>query len=190
MNGYVPTAIFNGKAARDSWVLGGNMETSQSRYKEFRERIGIWFDAEAGPKLKLTATQKEGKIDIQATVNDLDEPGKDKRLRLFLVEESVHYAGRSGIRIHHRVVRSMPGGPAGFALKEPRSKQTATVDLPELKKQLVGYLEAENKKRPLPSDRQPLDLKNLRLVALVQDDKTGEILQAAEVELGAGKNEK
>jgi hypothetical protein len=33
-------------------------------------------------------------------------------------------------------------------------------------------------------------LKNLKLVALVQDDKTGEILQAGEVDLGAGKNEK
>jgi hypothetical protein len=28
-----------------------------------------------------------------------------------------------------------------------------------------------------------LDLKNLKLVALVQDDKTGEILQAAEVDV-------
>src|SRR5262249_33203193 len=104
--------------------------------------------------------------------------------------ESVHYAGRSGIRIHHRVVRSMPGGPAGFELKEASSKQTATVDLAELKKQLTGYLEEENKKRPFPSDRQPLDLKSLKVVALVQDDKTGEIFQAAEVDLGAGKNKK
>ena len=84
----------------------------------------------------------------------------------------------------------MPGGPAGFALKEATSKQTATVDLAELKKQLAGYLEEANKKRPFPSDKRPLDLKNLKLVALVQDDKTGEILQAAEVDLGAGKNEK
>jgi hypothetical protein len=33
-------------------------------------------------------------------------------------------------------------------------------------------------------------LKDLKLVALVQDNKTGEILQAAKVDLGAGKNEK
>ena len=42
----------------------------------------------------------------------------------------------------------------------------------------------------LPSNKQPLDLKNLKVIALVQDDKTGEILQAAEVDLGAGKKEK
>ena len=34
-------------------------------------------------------------------------------------------------------------------------------------KQLAAYLEETNKKRPLPSDKQPLDLKNLKLVALV-----------------------
>ena len=104
-------------------------------YQDVRERISTWFDAEAGPKLKLTTTEKEGKIDIQATVDDLKNPGKDKRLRLVLVEESIHYAGGSSIRIHNRVVRSMPGGPAGFMLKEANSKQTATVDLAELKKQ-------------------------------------------------------
>jgi RNA polymerase sigma factor (sigma-70 family) len=188
--GYVPTAIFNGKEPMDSRVVGGFVGMSKSRYRDFCERISIWFDAEAGPKLKITAREKEGKIDIQATADDLEEPGKDKRLRLVLVEESVQYAGGSGIRIHHRVVRSMPGGPAGFSLKEANSKQTAMVDLAELKKQLAGYLEEANKKRPLPSDKRPLDLKNLKLVALVQDDKTGEILQAAEVDLGAGKNEK
>lgn len=197
--GSVPTAIINGK---EPTVAGGDMAMSRSRYKDFCDRISIWFDAEAGPNLKLTATEKEGKIDIQATVDALEDPGKDKRLRLVLVEESVHYAGGSGIRIHHHVVRSMPGGPAGFALKEANCKQTVTVDLAELKKQLAGYLEEANKKRtffnleeanknwPFPSDKGPLDLKNLKLVALVQDDKTGEILQAAEVDLSAGKKEK
>jgi RNA polymerase sigma factor (sigma-70 family) len=195
---FEPTAIFNGKEPKR---FGGGVSMSKSHYQGFSEGLSIWFDAEAGPKLKLTATEKEGKIDIQATVNDLGEPGKDKRLRLLLVEESVHYAGASGIRIHNRVVRSMPGGPAGFTLKEANSKQTATVDLAELKKQLADYLEEAYKKhptpdregmagRPLPIEKRPLDLKNLKLVALVQDDKTGEILQAAEVDLGAGKNEK
>jgi hypothetical protein len=194
-----PTAIFNGKEPKR---IGGLVGMSKSHYQSFCEGLSIWFDAEAGPKLKLTATEKEGKIGIQATVDGLDEPGKDKRLRLVLVEESVHYAGANGIRIHQRVVRSMPGGPAGFVLKEANSKQTATVDLADLKKQLADYLEEAYKKRPTPdregmaarrpfsTDKLPLDIKNLKVVALVQDDKTGEILQAAEVDLGAGKNEK
>jgi hypothetical protein len=113
-----PTAIFNGKEPKG---VGGGVDMSKSRYQGFSEGLSIWFDTEAGPKLKVTATEKEGKIDIQATVG-LDDPGIDKRLRLVLVEESVHYGGANGIRIHHRVVRSMPGGPAGFVLKEANSK--------------------------------------------------------------------
>ncbi len=193
-----PVAIINGKDLKTAF---GSLDESKRLYEGLCQRISPWFDAEAGPKLKLTATEKEGKIDIQATVDDLDDPGKDKRLRLVLVEESIHYAGGSSIRIHHRVVRAMPGGPAGFALKEAKSKQTIAVDLAELKQQLAGYLEEVNKKQPLPTnlpwihgfaarDERPLDLKNLKLVALVQDDKRGEILQAAEVDLGARKNEK
>jgi RNA polymerase sigma factor (sigma-70 family) len=194
-----PVAIINGK---DTMAVAGTVnERSRRLYEGFRQRISPWFDAEAGPKLKLTTSEKEGKIDIQATVDDLKSPGENRRLRLVLVEEAIHYAGGSGIRIHQRVVRSMPGGPAGLMLKEAGSKQTATVDLAELKKQLAGHLEEVDKKRPLPTnlpwmygftarDVRPLDLKNLKLVALVQDDKTGEILQAAEVDVGAGKNEK
>jgi RNA polymerase sigma factor (sigma-70 family) len=183
-------AIFNGKEPTN---ISAGVEIkfgSKSRYEDCCKRISSLFDAEAGPKLKLTATEKDGRIDIQATVDGLKDPGEDRRLRLVLVEESIHYAGYSGIRIHHRVVRSMPGGPAGFALKEASSKQTATVDLAELKKQLADYLEEVNKKRPFPLDRRPLDLKNLKVVALVQDDKTGEILQATEVDPGGGKKEK
>ncbi len=193
-----PVAVINGK---DRLVSFGSIDESKKQYVNFCQRISPWFDAEAGPKLKLTATEKEGKIDIQATVDDLKNPGEDKRLRLVLVEEAIHYAGGSSIRIHQRVVRSMPGGSAGLTLEKATSKQTATVDLAELKKQLATYLEEVNKKRPFPTippgingltvrDKRPLDLKNLKVVALVQDDKTGEILQAAEVDLGAGKKEK
>jgi RNA polymerase sigma factor (sigma-70 family) len=192
---FAPAAVVNGKEPVETRDLAGAVEEPAMRrhYQGLRDRIRPWFDAEAGPKLKLAATEKEGKIDIQATVDDLDGPGKDKRLRLALVEEAIHYAGNSSIRIHQRVVRSMPGGPAGLMLKEASSKQTVTVDLAELKKQLAGYLGEVSKKRPPPTNLRevrPMDLRNLKVVALVQDDKTGEILQAAEIDLGARKKEK
>jgi RNA polymerase sigma factor (sigma-70 family) len=184
-------AVINGKDLVVSRDLAAFMDDPRMGhyYQGLRDRISPWFDAEAGPKLKLSARVKEGKIDIQASIDDLKNPGEDKRLRFVLVEESIHYAGLSSIRIHHRVVRSMPGGPAGFMLKEASSKQTVTADLADLTKQL----EEVKKKRSPPTnlrDVRPLDVKNLKLVALVQDDQTGEILQAAEVDPGAGKKEK
>jgi hypothetical protein len=72
-----PVAIINGK---DPTVVAGTVDDrSRRHYEGYCERISPWFDAEAGPKLKLTATEKAGKIDIQATVDDLKNPGDDER---------------------------------------------------------------------------------------------------------------
>jgi hypothetical protein len=59
------------------------------------------------------------------------------------------------------------------------------VNLDELKKSLVKYLDEFVERRgPFPKPQRPLALKNLKVIALVQNDKTGEILQAAQADLG------
>ena len=110
----------------------------------------------------------------------------DARLRLLLVEETIRYVGPNRLRFHHNVVRSMIGGVEGFALKDKDSKHTATMDLEALRKSLKGYMaDYDSNWRPFPNADRPLDLAHLRLIALVQDETTHEILQAAQVEIGA-----
>jgi hypothetical protein len=83
------------------------------------------------------------------------------------------------------VVRALPGGPDGFKLTEQESKHTATVSLDELRKELTQYLDTyAAEKRPFPRADRPMAMKQLKVIALVQDDKTGEILQAAVADLG------
>ena len=53
-----------------------------------------------------------------------------------------------------------------------------------LKKYLDKYHAEE---RPFPRPNRPMDLKNLKVVALVQDDETGEILQATQFDLAGAK---
>ena len=60
------------------------------------------------------------------------------------------------------------------------------VDLDQLRKDLSTYLTEFEKKDPdnkFPNPQRPLDLKNLRVVAFLQNDATNEVLQAVEVEL-------
>ena len=57
------------------------------------------------------------------------------------------------------------------------------VNLGELKKGLTDYLAEADKKRPFLDDDRPMELKHLRLVALIQDDDGKEILQAAQIEV-------
>jgi len=77
----------------------------------------------------------------------------------------------------------MPGGAAGFPLKEKAAKQSASVNLSELRQSLTTYLDEYGKAHAFPNSRRPLDLKNLRVVAFIQDDQTKEVLQAAQVDV-------
>ena len=110
----------------------------------------------------------------------------DMKLRLLVVEEAVQYAGSNGIRFHHHVVRAMPGGAEGIAVKDKVFKHTAKADLAEIRKGLTKYLDdyvAENPNRPFARPDRPMDMKDIRVIALVQNDKTGEIVQAMQIEL-------
>jgi hypothetical protein len=117
----------------------------------------------------------------------MKEPNDSVKLRLLLVEQNIRYVGGNGIRFHHQVVRSLFGSPGGVAVKDlTDGKHTAKVSLPELRQNLTKYLDDFASKRQFPNSARPLDLKGLKIIALVQDDASGEILQAAQFDV-AGK---
>jgi hypothetical protein len=58
-----------------------------------------------------------------------------------------------------------------------------TVNLDELRQKLSAYLEDYAKEHPFSDSDRPLDLKNLHVVALVQNDDSGAVLQARQVEV-------
>jgi hypothetical protein len=90
--------------------------------------------------------------------------------------------GGNKIRIHHHVVRAMPGGADGKALTEKDGQVKASVDMPELRKTLTSYLDGfVAAKGPFPRNIRPMEMRELRVVALVQDDESHEILQAIQV---------
>jgi hypothetical protein len=174
-----PAPLFNGKPEAGG---GGFMAHAQDKYKEYRKVIDALLEANAAAKIAARASRHGRKIDIQVEV-DVTKPGDDTRLRLVLVEESIRYVGGNKLRFHHHVVRALPGGAKGFALKDKSSKYTASVDLDNLRQSLTSYLDDFAKQRPFPNSDRPLDFKNLRVIALVQDDSTREILQAQQVEI-------
>jgi hypothetical protein len=179
----VPTTLFNGKPQAGG---GGQMTKTEEKYKEYRHVIDPLLENPSPAKVSASAVQRNNKVDIKVEVRDLQRPGENVRLRLLLVEPMVRYVGPNRVRFHHNVVRSMVGGVDGFPLKDKDSKRTATVDLDTLRKSLKDYLDHyDTNWRPFPNADRPLDLTNLRLIALVQDDATHEILQAEQVEIGA-----
>jgi hypothetical protein len=179
-----PALYLNGK---EGPPVGGFMQHAKDRYDLLRTTLNQQFEAQAQAKLKLSADRKGDQIDIQVEVADLKKTGADVRLRVVLVEDVVRYAGRNGQRLHYHVVRGLPGGHDGLALKENSVRQRMTVSLAELSKALEEYLTDYGKKQRFLDDDRPLDLKDLKVIALVQDNATKEVLQAAQVSLSEAR---
>jgi hypothetical protein len=181
-----PALLLNGKLG---FGQGGGIDDSEKVYGEFRKRIEPLLEQDAQAALEVTAMRRGNKIEINAEAAEIATPGDTIRLRFVLVEETQRYLGSNGIRFHHHIVRAMPGGDNGFPVREKKVRQSVSVDLVGLKKQLTQYMTAYAKKAraKFPEPDEVLDLKNLRVVAFVQNDKTKEVLQAKEVEVNGGK---
>jgi hypothetical protein len=169
---------------------GGGSEPRQARlkYQAYRESIEELLEKPAAVKLTATAALKGDELTIKANVADLQKPGDKVSLRFALAEERVRYQGGNGIRYHHSVVRAMPGGPKGFPLPKATAEQSVTVKLSEVRaannKALDDFV-AEIKKQgaDFSFGSRPMDLKNLKIVAFVQNDETNEVLQAVQVDV-------
>jgi hypothetical protein len=173
-----PTIFFNGKVED---VGGGTMDDAKKIYGLYRKALEPLLEKPATVKLTAGATRKGNKIDIVAEASGIEKPSDDLRLRIALTEERIRYVGSNTIRLHHNVVRAMPGGDKGLVLKGKSGKQTASVDIEELRKKLAKNLAKVPETEPL------LAFKNLRVVAFVQNDKTKEVLQAVQVDVKMAK---
>lgn len=171
-----PTTVFNGEPKAGG---GGAIANAEKKYKEYREIIDAALEEPAKATIALNAKQIGDAITFKADVSNVTEPNAKKKLRFILVEDKVRYVGGNRIRFHHLVVRAMPGGTDGMELKDTTSSHTATVKLGELKKDLTKYLDDFQTRRPFPKRDRPMTMEHLKAIAIVQDDETGEILQAA-----------
>ena len=54
------------------------------------------------------------------------------------------------------------------------------MDLGEVRKELTKHLDEFGATRPFPNPDRPMEMSHLKVIALVQNDMTGEILNAAE----------
>lgn len=185
-----PQIYFNGK--QDMTGGGPQPKMAKLKYQAYRETIEDLLEKAAPVKLSATAALKGDELTIKATVADLAKPGEKVALRFALAEERIRYQGGNGVRYHHSVVRAMPGGPAGFPLTKASAEQTVTVKLSEVKAantkaldEMVAEIQKQGGEFSFPA--RPMDLKNLKVVAFVQNDETKEVLQAFQVDVESAK---
>ena len=193
-----PATLFNGRFEAIGGSHASHAKTNDDRYADARKKYNLSSEMideilETPAVSKVTAhAQRQGeKIAIRVEVRHSAAPGDTIRLRLVLVEDTVRYVGPNNLRFHHHVARSMPGGPEGVALKDKDSAHGFTVDLTELRDRSYRYLDDPAvRAHLLPNAYRPLHFENLHLIAFVQDDRSGKILQgclAAVLDDTAGK---
>lgn len=177
-----PSVFVNGKLGPAG---GGPPSNAGKTYEALREAIDAALEKPAAAKLTLTVAKGEkGGFTAKAAVAGLEAPGEKVVLRFALAEERVRYVGGNGIRYHHMVVRSMPGGTKGFPLAKKTAEQTVTFDPADVRAAANKYLDEFAKTDgPFPRSDRPLALKNLKLVAFVQNDATREVLAATQVDV-------
>ncbi|MDR3618637.1 MAG: hypothetical protein P4L85_04740 [Paludisphaera borealis] len=182
-----PSTFFNGRA---DGAGGGPMGASEEKYKELRGLVDELLEKKARVDVKVSAKLEGDKIAITAEAAktaDADSPKTGERtsnrlsLRLALTEESIRYVGGNRLRFHNHVVRAFPGGPEGKKLVDGKGRVEIKVSLPELKRDLEGYLSQAAKERPFPFPLPEIAFKNLSVVAFVQDDADKSILGAATI---------
>lgn len=178
-----PSVQLNGKAIGKG---GGGAAVAKERYAEFVEAINAELEKPAAAKITLTAAKDDKGVKVTAKVTDLDKPGEKVTLRFAVTEETVRYPGGNGVRFHHHVVRAMPGGLKGFALTKKEQEQAVVVSADDIRKELAQSLDEFAKEQgEFPRTERPLALKNLKVVAFIQDDATNEVLNAVQIDLEA-----
>ncbi len=171
-----PSFYVNGRPGPET---GGPRELGKEAYGDLMEAIQRPLTTTAAAKLTLGVTRAGDKIDVRAEVSGLEKPGEHVRLRLALIEDVVRYPGRNGQRLHSHVVRAFPGGVEGMSLPNGTAVREASVSLAGVRKSLGEYLDGLR----VPEEGRPIALDRLKVVGFVQDDRTKEVLQAAETDV-------
>jgi hypothetical protein len=177
-----PTFLVNGKKGPG---LGGPKIFAKNGYEKLCDLLNKELEEPAAAGLKLKVSRDGNEISMAAEVGKMKNAGKKTRLRFVVVEDVVHFPGGNGQRFHHHVVRGFAGGVDGVAVPAAGGEFKHTLDLKKFKLGLIDYLAAQGKAQPFLSELRPLELKHLRIVALLQDDETKEILNAAQADVPA-----
>jgi hypothetical protein len=203
--GATPAIFFNG---HPDAAGGGPMPPSEQTYKEYRGIIDSQLEAAREATIEVSATRNGDELTIaaQATVTRKPSasehrkapapvqngPGKaanaspaesrpQPRLRLALIEESIRYTGVNKVRLHRHVVRDFPGGLEGRDLASGSGGLRITINLAALKRDIENDLSRSSKQRSFPGTLPEAALKDLSVVAFVQDDADKHILHAVAV---------
>jgi hypothetical protein len=173
--GRVPLVALDGALLNPDQVpYSGFMQASATAYSIFRTVIDARLKQSTPIRIQLSGKVENDELMVEASATGMKEEDLPSlRLRLVLAEESVDAVLPNGMRHHAMVVREMPGGARGVAVKKGELKFSLSMPVGELQQRLDEYLsryETGNKIQ-LPATAKPAIRGPLYLIGMVQNDK-------------------
>lgn len=167
----------------------GLMVNAEVACKDLSALVKQLLEHKVNISLALTATQQDDTLQINCTASGIGE-GEDAavvpdtaRLRLIIAESGIVLEGANGIQQHDMIARKVIGGDSGIAPTDGKVKWQGTVSLEDLRTELHNYLTEYEASVSHQFDSTPLDLKNLSVVAIVQETVSHKVLQCAVVKV-------
>ena len=159
------------------------MGNAKGKFTQYTGLIDPLLEEKSDIRIGGTIKADGDKLKVAVDVEGVKEPGENVRLHVLLVEETIKYTGGNGLRFHHQVVRALPDGAEGTQITKDALKKDVLIDLADVKKGLTKYLDEYAAERAFPNADRPMDLKHLKVIALVQNHETREILNAVEMDV-------
>jgi hypothetical protein len=181
VNGIIPTDLEKKKPVPIEFV--GPKTAAKKGYDALRELLDKKLEQPAAADLALKAERDGNLVKLNAKVGKHPKNAKKLRLRFVVVEDVVRYAGLNQQRLHRHVVRGFAGSPKGVLLIPGTETYEQTLNLKKLKLRLMDYMAETHKNDPFPDNARPLDMNQLKVIAMIQRDDTKEILNAVQVDV-------
>ncbi|MFQ5733246.1 MAG: hypothetical protein ACE5KM_14995 [Planctomycetaceae bacterium] len=179
----VPSLFVNGRRAQNP-RRGFRLWMAREYQAVIRYLIQEDQRKPADYRIKLTGGTRGDKLSFRADVSGPKTLPPDLRVVFVLAEDHIDYAGENRIRRHDMVVRALPSGTEGEPFQKSHTTVSKTVDLKKLSEQIRDYLQSYEEQLDIKLPFKPFHFHNLHLVGLIQNGRTGEVLQAASIRVG------
>jgi hypothetical protein len=184
-----PTLYLNGVMISNS---GGGRNQSFSFFDKLKTVIEGSLETAASAEIKLNATRQNSLIKVSVNVDQINSNSSDLRLHVVLVEDEVRYTGVNSVRFHQMVARAMAGKNAdGLPLKANKNAAFEhTFDLVKIVQANKNYLDdyeinGRNFFTKFDEKKHEMNFNRMSVIAFVQDQKTKQIFQAAQIKLSS-----
>ncbi len=171
-----PLMAING---RQTGNVGGLIFHAQAQYQGLYPRIKNLISQISLVNLDLQVSLEKSVLKIHAKAEGIPKLRKDAKLRLLIVDPHLHYIAGNGVRFHEMVVRDMPGGHEGVLASQGKAEVNVERSLLELQSEIIKGLKSLEENRGMKFNFLPPELKQVYVIAFVQDDGSHEILQSA-----------